>query len=149
MSGSLFREEVFVANRHDWLGSIRLSAPRIGWLFFGLGIATVVVILGLLFLTNYSRHARVSGWLVPSGGVLAISPTSAGIVARLLVREGDSVRAGQPLVEISTAQNTLALGNTQEAIAAQLAIKEARLKSDLLDQSHLSGEEAYSLKSRL
>jgi membrane fusion protein len=101
MRSELFREDLFAARRSELLGSIRLRAPRPGWFFCAFGLLIVACILALLIGGHYTRHERADGALVPSDGLLTLSPVSPGLVERLLVMEGSIVRAGQPLVEIS------------------------------------------------
>jgi len=146
---SLFRQEVMEAQRGEWLGTIRLQSPRPGWIFFGLGMLAILAILALLTGGHYTRHEQVDGTLVPSGGLLTLKPATSGIVTRLLVREGDSVRAGQPLLEISEEQDSVSLGDTHAAIATQLQIKRSRLQADIQEQLQLAGLQEQDLRSRL
>lgn len=149
MSGGLFRKEVLAAHQNEWLGSIRLQPPRLGWFFFGFGLLAVATILGLLIGGHYTRHEQIDGTLVPSGGLLMLTPAASGIVTGVLVREGDKVRTGQPLLEISGEQDSVALGDTHAAIATQLQFKRERLQADLDDQQHLAGLQQKDLHSRL
>lgn len=149
MSAGLFRKEVLLARRGERLGTISLQAPRLGWAFFAIGLLTVVAALVLLTKGHYTRHEQVTGTLVPSSGLLAVVPFASGTVTRVLVREGDEVRKGQPLLEISSAQESASLGNTQGAIAAQLQVKRARLQADLDEQSHLADLQQKELLARL
>ena len=149
MDSKLFREEVLAARQDDWLGSIRLPPPRLGWPFFCLALLTIAAILGLLIGGHYTRHEQVEGTLVPSGGLLELTPVEAGLVTRLLVREGDMVRAGQPLLEISSEQDSTALGNTHAAIATQLQFKRSRLQADLGEQHQLADLQQQNIRSRL
>lgn len=138
MRSSLFRNEVLSARQAEWLGSIRAQAPRPGWLFFGFALSAMASVLALLVCGHYTRHEQVGGVLVPSGGLLTIMPVDAGVVERVLVKEGDRVRAGQSLVEISGEQGSAALGDTHAAIEMQLQLKRDRLKADLVEQQSLA-----------
>lgn len=149
MTQSLFREEVLAARRNGSLGSIRLQAPRLAWVFVGVGVLAVTVIIGLLLGGHYTRSEQVSGSLVPSRGLLGLAPSSPGIVTRVLVDEGDVVRAGQPIVEISGEQTSSSFGDTDAAVATQLQIKRARLQADLGDQERLAGLQKKDLQSRI
>lgn len=149
MSPNLFRKEVTAHRRGEWLGSIRLQPPRLGWASFYIGLLFVAAILGLLIGGHYTRHERVTGILVPSRGLLTLSPTTAGTVVRLRVHEGDMVRAGQALVEISREEISASLGDTGAAIADQLDIKLNRLKTDLGNQERLADLQNRNLRSRL
>lgn len=144
----LYRMEVLAARQGEWLGSIRLQLPRFGWFFFGLGVFAAIAIVALLIGGQYTRHVRANGTLVPSEGSVLLTPSADGIVTRVLVREGDKVRAGQPLLEISGEKDSVALGDTHAAIAAQLQIKRERLLSDLDEQKRLASVQQKDLDSR-
>ncbi|UKE48478.1 biotin/lipoyl-binding protein [Xanthomonas translucens pv. cerealis] len=60
------------------------------------------VLAATLFLVfgHYVRHETVSGYLVPDGGITAVPAPVPGVVVRVLVHEGASVSAGEPLAEI-------------------------------------------------
>lgn len=149
MSASLFRDSVLRAQRGDRLGSIRLQAPRLGWIFFGIGLLTVAAIFTLLLFGHYTRHERAVGTLVPSSGLLTLKPSHAGTVTRVYVQEGDDVHAGQPLIEVSSEQNSALLGDTDAVIAEQLQIKRDRLKHDLDEQQRLADLQANDLRTRI
>jgi membrane fusion protein len=149
MPNGLFRDEMLAAHRGEWLGTIRLRAPHLGWIFFGTGMVAVAAILALLIAGHYTRRERVTGTLVPSTGLLTVIPVDPGVITRVLAREGDTVRAGQPLLEISGAQDAVALGNAQAAIAAQLRIKRTGLQADLSDQQNLARLQEQDLRARL
>ncbi|ODT97490.1 MAG: hypothetical protein ABS82_00605 [Rhodanobacter sp. SCN 67-45] len=98
---------------------------------------------------HYTRHERVDGVLVPSGGLLTLTAVAPGIVSRVSVREGDKVHAGQALVEISGEQDSVSLGDTQAAIASQLQLKRNRLQADIVSQKHLGQQKQQELQTRL
>ncbi|ULU25287.1 HlyD family secretion protein [Dyella terrae] len=148
MSESLFRKEVMAARQHGWLGSVRIQPPRLGWFFLALGMLTVLMILIIMTEAHYTRHQQVEGSLVPAEGLLTLAPTAPGIVTRVLVREGDAVSAGQPLLEISGEQVSASLGDTHAAITADLDIKRERLSADLREQKNLAELQAKDLRER-
>lgn len=149
MRGRLFRDEVILARQGEWLGSIRLQSPRPGWLFFGFGLFCVVAIVALLIGGHYTRHEQVDGSLVPSDGLLTVMPAAPGVVTRVWVHEGDNVRQGQPLLEISGEQDSATLGSTHAAIATQLQVKRDRLQADLAEHARLSELREQDLRGRL
>lgn len=149
MASDLFRKEAIAARQNDWLGSICLQPPRLGWGLFGLGLVTTTVIICLLISSKYTRHERVEGTLVPSKGIFTITPATTGVVKRLVVNDGDKVYAGQPLVEISGEQDSATLGSTYTAIAAQLLVKRSKLTADLNEQQQLFSLQRKDTQSRL
>jgi membrane fusion protein len=149
VSTSLFRKEVFDARRQEWLGTVHLDAPRIGWFFSLASVASIFVIMALLIFGHYNRHEQVTGTLVPSSGLLTLMPAMPGVVTRLMVREGDRVTAGQPLIEISGASDSVLLGNTQLAIENQLRVKQSRLTADLDQQVRTLAIQQEEMRNRL
>lgn len=72
------------------------TARVTAWLLLGL----LAVALLWLVLGRVDVVASAPGKLVPADDVKLIQPGAAGIVHAILVRDGQSVRAGQPLVEL-------------------------------------------------
>jgi hemolysin D len=72
------------------------TARITAWLLLGL----LAVALLWLVLGQVDVVASAPGKLVPADDVKLIQPGAAGIVHAILVRDGQSVRAGQPLVEL-------------------------------------------------
>jgi hemolysin D len=72
------------------------TARITAWLLLGL----LAVALLWLVLGRVDVVASAPGKLIPADDVKLIQPGAAGIVHAILVRDGQSVRAGQPLVEL-------------------------------------------------
>ncbi len=145
----LFRQEVFAARKQEQLISIRLEPPKPGWSFLGIGVLIVVVVVTLLFCGHYTRHEQATGVLVPTSGLLTSRPLSPGVVTRLFVREGEVVHKGQPLLEVSSLQNSALLGDTQTNIGKQLRRKQSRLQSDYVEQQKQTHRQQQNLTEQL
>jgi membrane fusion protein len=91
----------------------------------------------------------VTGELVPTGGLLAVSAPSAGVISQCLVREGSHVRAGEAVAELRTEVSSLALGDTRAAIGAQLDAQRRRLQDDLDAQAPLLASRLQELDAQL
>lgn len=65
--------------------------------------------------------ASAQGKIVPAGNVKLVQPSSAGVVRAILVKEGQRVRAGQPLVELDPTVSTA------EVVQAENALEVAEL----------------------
>ncbi|WP_232482329.1 HlyD family secretion protein [Burkholderia ubonensis] len=98
-------------------------------------------------LGTYTKRERVMGQLVPSAGVLNVSPPVTGTVERIEVREGQRVRAGDPLITVS-AEVATSLGDAREMVRTQLETQRERLRSDLSGQTVLAEEAIRGLKDR-
>jgi membrane fusion protein len=148
MSG-LFRQEVVEARRGEWLGSIIIVAPLSRWLLTVLAVALAATILLFLVFGHYTRRETVTGQLVPSAGLLNIVAPSAGTIVTLHVRDGQQVKAGEVLVELSSNQDSAALGDTHTLVGQQLDTQRARLQADLSDQQQLAQQQSDALRSKI
>jgi membrane fusion protein len=100
MAEGLFRTQALQASRRRLWGDMLLVQPP--------GTATMLVLVlvflsaaaALLAFGEFTRTERVSGYLVPEGGVIGLRTPRPGLVARVRVAEGDRVAAGARLVRI-------------------------------------------------
>lgn len=149
MSQGLFRQEVIEAKRGEWLGSIIVATPLSRWALTTLALILAAAIMLFLLLGHYTRRETVTGQLVPNRGVLTVAAPGVGTVTRLLVRGGQHVEAGDALLELSSKQDSTALGDTHTLVAQQLDIQRARLRSDLANQNQLATQQADALRAKV
>jgi len=96
----LFRSEVLAARQTQWLGTVML-APRASFRWFTLaGVTAAAAIVALLCFGEFTRTARVNGWLLPQEGVVRLQAPRPGIVGSLSVKEGDQVHKGDRLLTL-------------------------------------------------
>lgn len=137
----LFRAESLESHQRDWLGSIQLLRPVSLAVLTGLVVVTVVAVMTYLGLGEYTRKARVSGFLVPDLGVIRlVSPRSATVVESH-VAEGRLVHRDDVLFVLDVAEATPS-GDTQAAVQGSLALRERSLRSaavqrDVLERSQV------------
>lgn len=146
--GSLFRQEVLQAQRGQWLGSINLATPLAftWWMLLTLALAAAVILF--LVFGHYTRRADVTGQLEPSAGLFTLPAQITGTVTRTLVHEGDTVKAGQPLVEVS-ANLVSAMGNTHAVVIRQLRAQETEVRTTLTDLKPQAADQASDLRTRI
>lgn len=98
-STSIFRDEFFQVQKEQDLG-VLLAPPLRTWVITI--FITSIVAVGILALSmdTYVRHETVRGTLVPQHGFSRIRPPVSGIVAKVSVKPGDSVKAGDRLVAL-------------------------------------------------
>ncbi|MGS0999510.1 HlyD family secretion protein [Rhodanobacter sp. UC4436_H3] len=149
MSQGLFRQEVIEAKRGEWLGSIIVATPLSRWALTTLALILAAAIMLFLLLGHYTRRETVTGQLVPNRGVLTVAAPGVSTVTRLLVRGGQHVEAGDALLELSSKQDSTALGDTHTLVAQQLDIQRARLRSDLANQNQLATQQADALRAKV
>jgi adhesin transport system membrane fusion protein len=96
------------------------------WLI--LGFVAVFVIWASVVKLDRTVHAL--GRVVPSSRLQVLSNLEGGIVSEILVRAGDIVRRGQPLVRLDRTQAGAELGSSEATVGA-LAAKIARLQAEI------------------
>ena len=139
---SFFRPEALEHGRHDWLGSIQLIRPVSLAVFTAVAVATAAAIGTYLTLGEYTRKARVIGYLVPDRGVIRLlTPQTATLVESHAV-EGAAVSRGEVLFVLAVGQATLS-GDTQAAVQSSIASRMLSLQGtarqrDLLEQTQLA-----------
>ncbi|KVM58351.1 anibiotic ABC transporter [Burkholderia ubonensis] len=147
MSDSLFRPEALDASKGKLIGTVALYSPPYRWLLIAVVAVIAVSVAAFMVLGTYTKRERVMGQLVPSAGVLNVSPPVTGTVERIEVREGQRVRAGDPLITVS-AEVATSLGDAREMVRTQLETQRERLRSDLSGQTVLAEEAIRGLKDR-
>lgn len=93
-------------------------------------LAFVIIFLLWAGLTEIDRTVRATGKVIPSSQLQIISNLEGGIVESILVRTGQEVKAGAPLVRLNPTQPTAELSSNQ-ASTDSLALKIARLEAEI------------------
>ncbi|MBS7806609.1 HlyD family efflux transporter periplasmic adaptor subunit [Variovorax sp. PCZ-1] len=155
----LIRPEALDAQRTKLVGHV-LLVPR--WSTFWLSLVCAllgVAILALLYFGNYTRHATVSGQLLPSAGVMRVTTPQAGVVLERKVSEGQIVKSGDVLFVLSSerfatrstpanANNTNASGGTLQQIGEQIQQRQKSLADDMARNQALNAQERSYLQRR-
>ena len=93
-------------------------APPVSWQLIGTGIAIVLAVAcTFLGIARYSRVAQATGVVESDRGVVPVVADRRGTATRVLVRDGQRVRRGDPLVVIDHSSQT-AGGSLQDLRAA-------------------------------
>ncbi|MCC4595020.1 efflux RND transporter periplasmic adaptor subunit [Xanthomonas campestris pv. phormiicola] len=140
---SLFRDEVFQAKKNDNLGGIRIPPPKMGWLAAYIAASSLITLALIFFFGSYTKTETAEGILVPTDGQLDILPPKNGLISQIFVHEGDLVKPGAPLFELTENQESVSLGDTKKATAAQLIRKLERL-----DEAQKEQKRTFALKSQ-
>lgn len=146
--GSLFRPEVLNRQCGETLGSILVAAPLSRWWLSALAAVFGGAILLFLCLAHYTRREAVTGQLVPSEGLLTLAAPNAGVVAQLHVHDGQAVRRGDVLLELSTGQDSTVLGQTHALVSEALESQRQRLEADLANQIALTRQQSDALRAK-
>ena len=140
----LFRPEALHGRQQAWLGSIQLLQPLSFKLLSAAAIAAVLLTCTFLSLAEYTRKARVSGYLAPDRGVLRISATHTATVLQREVSEGQAVKQGDVLFVLA-----LDSANQAEAgIAQNLTLRQQSLQATSKQQRQLVHTQQRALEQR-
>jgi len=145
----LFREEVRRHRANKLLGDISLAMP-LSWQVIGLTMLAILVALILfLALASYSRVEMASGAIVLDRGVVTVTPPRRGSIAEIAVRDGQRVRAGDPLLRIRSEED-IARGTTiPRQIEAAMAEQDARVASQATEIGFASAEGRARLAAQI
>ncbi|MDB5694912.1 MAG: HlyD family type secretion periplasmic adaptor subunit [Sphingomonas bacterium] len=115
-------------NLEDYADRLKLRSASNLLLWLILGFVTIFVIWAAL--TKLDRTVHAAGRVIPSGRLQVLSHLEGGIVEAILVRQGQVVRRGQPVVRLSELAGGADLGSSRATIGA-LAAKVARLQAEI------------------
>ena len=145
---TLFRHEALDAQKNQWLGDIFLAYP-LSTTFFACGaLGIAAALITFLFLGDYTRKEHVAGQIALSEGLVKIYSPVTGVVKKKLVRERQSISAGQPLYVISVERNSMK-GETQSAIGAQIENKCSSYRAELTTQKKVLEEQEFALRKKI
>ena len=114
-------------------GAARLGGSRRGLTLFLLFIVAIAAAgIGWASWATIEEVARADGRVVPSGSARGVESLEGGLVAQILVSEGDRVSAAQDLVRIDDTGASAELGELKAQRAA-LQARAFRLETELTD----------------
>ena len=149
MRPTLFRQEAMEFSKERSFGEVvLLRPPSSSWLTAG-AIVLALAVVGFAFWGEYTRKAHVSGYLVPSKGVIKVYAPGAGTVVTRHVREGQRVRRGDPLFVLSTERGSSTTPEAQAAAIAQLHQRRDSLTQELARQQAIAEIERRTLEQRI
>lgn len=109
-----------------------------------LALCAVAAVIAFLFVGQYTRKARVAGYLVPDRGVLRVSSPQAATVLERSVVEGQQVHAGDVLFVLSLDSASQSV----EGIAQNLVERERSLQGTSEQARQLMQTQAQGLLAR-
>lgn len=105
-------------------------------LFHVLAAALVVMIFLWAYFSPLDIVSITDGEVIPSTQVKQVQHLEGGIVRKILVREGDQVTRGQPLVELETASSDADVNEIRERLAF-LYMEKSRLVAEAAGKDQL------------
>ena len=118
------------------------------WVATGFVLLVAVLVFSFLFFGEYTRKARVSGYLVPENGFIRLIAPQAATVLESHASEGLGVHKGDVLFVLAVGQSTPS-GDTQAAVEASLAARQKSLHGSALEQAELETTRLGAIDRRL
>ncbi|MFZ6847515.1 HlyD family secretion protein [Undibacterium sp. RuRC25W] len=122
-----FRSEVQAQQQHRYGQEVMQLGISPWRLSSALLCGIAVAILLFIWLSNYTKKAKVSGQVVPSHGLTKVIALQAGVVSELRVAEGQYVKAGDVLLRINSSKSNL-YGSLQNEVLTSLDERSANLE---------------------
>jgi membrane fusion protein len=145
----LFRQEAIDAQREKFLGEATIARPVPAWVFTLLATGTAVLLIGVAVWGQYTRRERVEGYLALDTGAARVLASDAGRITDLLVKEGDEVKAGDPLAKISL-DRTLGTGaSTSESVSREMQSRRGILEKEQSQWQALGEQQVNQLRRRV
>ncbi len=147
---SFFRQEVLAYKGQSAYGQITLAQPANLRVLTGISVLLAMGVMAYFTWGSYTRKVQVAGVLMPTQGLTKIASPQGGVITSMKVTEGQAVRQGEVLFEISAQRNTddAGMGSVEKLTAAQLLVKQNSLKAELVQQRQLLSETATGLERR-
>lgn len=111
--------------RNRWLSQSALT-------IYGILVFFVLVIAWSLW-AELDQVSRAPGQVIPTGRIQVIQTTEGGQIEKILVREGDIVKAGQLLVQLDEVRQRAAVSEAEGKVASLMSIM-ARINAELFDR---------------
>jgi membrane fusion protein len=145
----LFRTQALEAQRGQALGAVLLVQPISTRLLTLAAVAIAASLIAFAFWGEYTRKARVKGFLVPTRGLIKVYPREAGTVVEKQVVEGQRVSKGDVLFVVAMERPSGEAVEARAAAIARLRERRASLEGELRQMDHIAGIEAQTLEQRI
>ncbi|WP_299002845.1 HlyD family efflux transporter periplasmic adaptor subunit [uncultured Shewanella sp.] len=146
---NLFRKEAVEAHSQKLHGEISLAQPVPLYIIISCLFITIAVIAIYLSFSQYARKETVQGYLIPDKGVIKTYASTNGTLAKLHVKEGQSVSAGTPLATIVIQRNLLSGTELSESLLNELNTQTLLLNQEQNQHNSLQAKEQSRLQNSL
>ncbi|HXN14894.1 MAG TPA: HlyD family efflux transporter periplasmic adaptor subunit [Usitatibacter sp.] len=148
MPRQLFRQEAIDAQREKFLGEATIARPVPFWVFTLLAAGTAILLIGVALWGQYTRRERVEGYLALDTGAARVLAPDAGRITELLIKEGDEIRAGEPMARVSLDRSTGTGASTSEAVAAEMQSRRSILEKEQTQWHDLGTQQVEQARRR-
>lgn len=146
--GGLFRDEVLQAQRDAALGPARLARWPEFRICAAMAMVCLCAFLAFACFGTALRKVRVTGVLAPVDGTIQLIAPSAGRIAAVQAREGDTVQAQAALFRLDV-DRISAHGATAQRSEAALIDQQQLINAELRERDALVADRSQSLTTRI
>ncbi len=146
---ALFRHEVLDAQREKALGDVLFVQPLSTRMLTLVAVALASVLVAFAVWGEYTRKAHVSGYLVPTMGLIKVYSREVGTIVEKRVAEGQRVAKGDILFVVSMERRSSESVDTQAAAMAELEQRRTSVSTEIDQQDRIAWVEAQSLQRRI
>jgi len=145
---SLFRQQAidFLSSRQ--YGPIILTSHishKILTIIFSI-ISIIIIVFFIFFET--SRKSEAPGILLPIDGLIRVQSSQAGVVRKVLVKEGQKVKAGEVLFVLSSERNTEEHQSAESTVSAILKDRRDSFRMELIQVGEQSSQRVSAAQKK-
>jgi len=149
MTRKLFRQEAIDAQREKFLGEATIARPLPMWGMTLLAVSAAGLMIAIAVWGQYTRRERVEGFLQLDVGAAKVSITDAGRVAELLVKEGQEIKAGAPMLRLSLDRSTASSSSTSAVVTGELSTRRSSLEKEQEQMKELAEQQIQQARKRI
>lgn len=149
MSKKMFRQEAIDALREKFLGEATIARPLPMWVLTLLAVGAAGLMIAVAVWGQYTRRERVEGYLQLDVGAARVSIADAGRVAELMVREGQEVKQGAPMLRLSLDRSTATSSSTSALVTGELSQRRGSLEKEQTQLQALAEQQLQQVKKRI
>jgi membrane fusion protein len=113
-----------------------------------LAAGTAALLIIVTVWGQYTRRARVEGNLALDAGAARVLIPDAGRITELLIKEGDEVKAGDPMARVSLDRTSITGTSTNAAVAAEMQTRRGILEREQAQLRDLGVQQLEQVKRR-
>lgn len=144
----LFRREAVEAVRDQTQGAaLRIEPLTVRLLVWVAGLVAIALI-AFAVLGEYTRKARVRGYLVPTQGLLKVHSQDTGVLSEIRVAEGQHVSQGDVLFVVSMERSSGSVADGQAAAMRSVQERRGSLSAEIGAQARIVALDIEALQRR-
>ena len=94
---ALFRKQAINYQKSKFLGDVLLIQPISHFILCSVAILVIVLLCYFLVVGEYSRKAKVQGYLVPDKGIINVYAQRTGVVIQVHTKKGTAIKNGDAI----------------------------------------------------